>query len=259
VGEGCDRDDLELPGVQRELVEAVLASGTPVVLVLLTGRPYAIDWAVARCAAVVQAFFPGEEGGTALAGVLSGRVNPSGHLPVSIPRSAGAQPFSYLHPPLGGNGDVTNLSSTPALPFGHGLSYTTFEHTDLEVDAQVPTDGHIGASVRVTNTGDRPGADVVQLYARDVVGSVTRPVAQLVGYRRVHLEAGASAMVTFSVPTTRLAFSDRDLVRVVEPGELEVWVGPSCVERETEGCTTLTGPVHPVGVDAERWTAVTVG
>ena len=183
------------PGVQRELVEAVLATGTPVVLVLLTGRPYAIDWALERCAAVVQAFFPGEEGGTAVAGVLSGRVNPSGHLPVSMPRSAGAQPFTYLHPPLGGNGDVTNLRSTPALPFGHGLSYTTFVHSDLEVDAQVPTDGHIGASVRVTNTGDRPGADVVQLYAHDVVGSVTRPVAQLVGYRRVHLEAGESALV----------------------------------------------------------------
>jgi beta-glucosidase len=258
VGEGCDRDDLELPGVQRELVEAVLASGTPVVLVLLTGRPYAIDWAVARCAAVVQAFFPGEEGGTAVAGVLSGRVNPSGHLPVSLPRSAGAQPYTYLHPALGGNGDVTNLRSTPALPFGHGLSYTTFVHSDLEVDAQVPTDGHIGASVRVTNTGGRPGADVVQLYAHDVVGSVTRPVAQLVGYRRVHLEAGESALVTFSVPTTRLAFSDRDLVRVVEPGAVELWVGPSCAERETEARTALTGPVHAVGVDSPRWTAVSV-
>ncbi|WP_146929696.1 glycoside hydrolase family 3 N-terminal domain-containing protein [Cellulomonas xylanilytica] len=258
VGEGCDRDDLELPGVQRELVEAVLATGTPVVLVLLTGRPYAVDWALARCAAVVQAFFPGEEGGTAVAGVLSGRVNPSGHLPVSLPRSAGAQPFTYLHPQLGGNGDVTNLRSTPALPFGHGLSYTTFVHSDLEVDAQVPTDGHIGASVRVTNTGDRPGADVVQLYARDVVGSVTRPVAQLVGYRRVHLEAGESAVVTFSVPTTRLAFSDRDLVRVVEPGDVELWVGPSCAERDTEARLTLTGAVHPVGVDSPRWTAVSV-
>ncbi|KQR10531.1 beta-glucosidase [Cellulomonas sp. Leaf334] len=258
VGEGCDRDDLELPGVQRELVEAVLATGTPVVLVLLTGRPYAIDWALARCAAVVQAFFPGEEGGTALAGVLSGRVNPSGHLPVSLPRSAGAQPFTYLHPPLGGNGDVTNLKSTPALPFGHGLSYTTFVHSDLEVDAHVPTDGHVGASVRVTNTGDRPGADVVQLYARDVVGSVTRPVAQLVGYRRVHLEAGESAVVTFAVPTARLAFSDRDHVRVVEPGEVEVWVGPSCSEREAEARTSLTGPVHAVGVESPRWTAVSV-
>ncbi|WP_315094588.1 glycoside hydrolase family 3 N-terminal domain-containing protein [uncultured Cellulomonas sp.] len=258
VGEGCDRDDLELPGVQRELVEAVLATGTPVVLVLLTGRPYAVDWALESCAAVVQAFFPGEEGGTALAGVLSGRVNPSGHLPVSIPRSAGAQPYTYLHPPLGGDGDVTNLRSTPALPFGHGLSYTTFVHSDLEVDAQVPTDGHIGASVRVTNTGDRAGDDVVQLYARDVVGSVTRPVAQLVGFRRVRLEPGESVVVTFRVPTTRLAFSDRDLVRIVEPGAVEIWVGPSCAQRETEGRLTLTGAVHRVGLASDRWTTASV-
>ena len=113
VGEGCDRDDLELPGVQRELVEAVLATGTPVVLVLVTGRPYAVDWAMARCAAVVQAFFPGEEGSGAIAGVLSGRVNPSGKLPVSLPRSAGAQPYSYLHPALGEGDEVTNLATTP--------------------------------------------------------------------------------------------------------------------------------------------------
>ncbi len=133
VGEGCDRDDLELPGVQRALVEAVLETGRPVVLVLLTGRPYAVGWALDRCAAVVQAFFPGEEGGSAVAGVLSGRVNPSGRLPVSLPRPAGAQPWSYLHPPLAGDGDVTNLSSAPALPFGFGLSYTTFVHDELEV------------------------------------------------------------------------------------------------------------------------------
>ncbi len=152
VGEGCDRDDLELPGVQRELVEAVLATGTPVVLVLITGRPYAVDWALTRCAAVVQAFFPGEEGAGAIAGVLSGRVNPSGKLPVSLPRSAGAQPYSYLHPTLGGGHEVTNLPTTPAAPFGHGLSYSTFEHADLAVPATVPTDGALRVSVRVTNS-----------------------------------------------------------------------------------------------------------
>ena len=136
--------------------------------------------------------------GPAVAGVLSGRVNPSGHLPVSLPRSAGAQPFTYLHPALGGDGDVTNLRSTPALPFGHGMSYTTFEHADLVVDPAVPTDGRIGASVRVTNTGSLTGDDVVQLYARDLVGSVTRPVAQLVGYLRVNLEPGESAIVSIA-------------------------------------------------------------
>src|SRR5262249_29942315 len=153
VGEGCDRDDLELPGVQRQLTEAVQATGTPVILVLVTGRPYAVDWAMQGCAAVVQAFFPGEEGSGAIAGVLSGRVNPSGRLPVSMPRSAGAQPYSYLHPPLGEGDELSNLTTTPAAPFGFGLSYTTFEHTDLEVPKRVPTDTTLTVAIRTTNTG----------------------------------------------------------------------------------------------------------
>ena len=258
VGEGCDRDDLELPGVQRRLVEQVVATGTPVVLVLLTGRPYAVGWAVEGCAAVVQAFFPGEEGGPAVAGVLSGRVNPSGRLPVSLPRPAGAQPFSYLHPPLGGDGEVTNLSSSPALPFGFGLSYTAFEHDQLEV-ADAGTVHGVVVEVRVSNVGTRAGTDVVQLYGRDVHASVTRPVAQLLGYRRVDLEAGASARVRFTVPAARLAFTARDGRRVVEPGELRLWVGTSA--ESTAGAratTTLTGGVYEVGVTDGRWTTVDV-
>jgi len=258
VGEGCDRDDLELPGVQRELVEAVLATGTPVVLVLLTGRPYAIGWAVERCAAVVQSFFPGEEGGPAIAGVLSGRVNPSGRLPVSLPRSAGAQPFSYLHPALGGDGDVTNLASRPVLPFGHGLSYTSFTHTDLTVEPTATTDGPLVVTVRVTNTGERGGDDVVQLYGRDLVASVTRPVAQLLGYQRVHLERGQTAVVELVVPATRLSFTNRAGERVVEPGDVDLWVGPSCAERETQARVTLTGDVHRITADDPRWTATVV-
>jgi beta-glucosidase len=253
VGEGCDRDDLELPGVQRELVEAVLATGTPTVLVLLTGRPYAIDWAMRSCAAVVQAFFPGEEGSVAVAGVLSGRINPSGRLPVSLPRPAGAQPYTYLHPALGGGDEVTNLASTPAAPFGFGLSYTTFAYDDLTVPDQVPTAGTLPVTVRVTNTGTVAGDDVVQLYGHDVVGSVTRPVAQLLGFRRVHLLPGQSTTVRFAVPTTRLAFSDRTYTRVVEPGDVELWVGTSA-QRETQARTVLTGPPSPITVDSPRWT-----
>jgi beta-xylosidase len=253
VGEGCDRDDLELPGVQRDLVEAVLATGTPVVLVLLTGRPYAVDWALTRCAAVVQAFFPGEEGAGAIAGVLSGRVNPSGRLPVSLPGPAGAQPYSYLHPTLGEGSEVTNLAATPAAPFGHGLSYTTFEHADLTVPATVPTDGALRVSVRVTNTGAVAGDDVVQLYGHDLVASVTRPVAQLLGYRRVRLEPGQSVTVELTVPTTRLAFSDRALTRVVEPGDVELWVGTSA-QRDTQALTTLVGDTVPVTNASARWT-----
>jgi beta-glucosidase-like glycosyl hydrolase len=247
VGEGNDVESLELPGVQRELVEAVCATGTPVVLVVLSGRPYALGWALeGGPRAVVQAFFPGEEGGPAVADVLAGRVAPSGRLPVSLPRSAGAQPYTYLHPILGGPTDVTSADSTPALPFGHGLTYTTFARTGLTADAGIPTDGTIVARVTVRNTGTRAGTEVVQLYGHDVFASVTRPVAQLLAYRRVALEPGEEAVVRFEVPTARLAFTGRSGRRIVEPGDVELWVGASCADRETATTVRLTGPEHAV-------------
>ncbi|MDO4131571.1 glycoside hydrolase family 3 N-terminal domain-containing protein [Clavibacter michiganensis] len=262
VGEGNDVESLELPGVQRELVEAVRATGTPVVVVLLTGRPYAVAWALegeSAPAAVLQAFFPGEEGGSAIAGVLSGRVSPSGRLPVSLPRSAGAQPFSYLHPILGGPSEVTSADPTPVLPFGHGLSYTTFARSDLRVEASEVTAGEaFTATVVVRNTGDRDGTDVVQLYARDVQGSVTRPVAQLLGYLRLDLAAGESARVTFRVPTTRLALTDLRYRRVVEPGAVELWVGPSSAVKETEAAIAITGSAHHVTIADERYVGTSV-
>ncbi|PPG56151.1 glycosyl hydrolase [Rathayibacter sp. AY2B7] len=255
VGEGNDVESLELPGRQRELVEAVVATGTPVVLVLLTGRPYAVGWALdgpSAPAAVLQAFFPGEEGAGAIAGVVSGRVDPSGHLPVSLPRSAGAQPFSYLHPILGGPSDVTSADSTPVRPFGHGLSYTTFARTELAVEESAPTDGSFTAAVRVRNTGERAGTDLVQLYARDVFASVTRPVAQLLGYARVALEPGEEAEVRFEVPAARLAFTGREGVRIVEPGRVELWVGPDCATRETEAALELVGAAAAVDASSQR-------
>ncbi|WP_167132131.1 glycoside hydrolase family 3 N-terminal domain-containing protein [Paramicrobacterium chengjingii] len=256
VGEGNDTESLELPGVQRELVERVVATATPVVLVLLTGRPYAIDWAISgstRPGAVVQAFFPGEEGGTAIAGVLSGRVNPSGRLPVSLPRSAGAQPYSYLHPALGGTTDITTATSDPVLPFGYGLSYSMFEHTALVVDDMVVfTEATFTARVTVRNTGERRGTDVVQLYAHDEHASVTRPVAQLVGYARVELDAGDSVEVSFQVPPTRLAFTDREMRKVVEPGRIQLWVGSSCDDRETQTSIELTGETYEITGADER-------
>jgi beta-glucosidase len=238
-------------------VSRTSTTGTPVVLVLLTGRPYAVGWALERCAAVLQAFFPGEEGGCAIAGIISGRVNPSGRLPVSLPRSAGAQPYTYLHPKLGAGHEVTNLDTTPAAPFGHGLSYTTFSYTDLTAPGQVRTDGDIEVTVRVTNTGTRPGDDVVHLYGRDLVGSVTRPVAQLLGYRRIHLGPGESTTVEMVVPTTRLAFTDRHYQRIVEPGDVELWVGNSA-DRRAQTRTTLTGQVHPITTASPRWTTTAV-
>ncbi len=263
VGEGNDVDSLELPGVQRALVEAIVATGTPVVLLALTGRPYALDWALPhregasgmtaglgsvngsaatvgarrsdrpRPAAVLQAFFPGEEGGPAVAAVLSGRVSPSGRLPVSLPRSAGAQPSSYLHAALGGRTDVTSVDPTPVRPFGFGLGYTTFAHEDLTSAPTVPADGIIRASVLVRNTGPREGSDVVQLYAHDEVASVARPVAQLIGFQRVTLEAGTEQRIEFTVPAERLAFTGTDGIRRVEPGRIRLWVGSACDHEET--------------------------
>jgi beta-glucosidase len=230
-------------------------------MVVLSGRPYELGWAVGGPTApdaLLQAFFPGEEGGRAIAQVLSGRVAPSGHLPVSLPRSAGAQPFSYLHPKLGGSSEITSADSTPVLPFGHGLTYTTFERFDLSAAAEAPTSGTFRASVRVRNTGERAGTDLVQLYAHDVFASVTRPVAQLVGYARVDLAPGDEAIVEFDVPTARLAFTDRQFERIVEPGQIDLWVGQSCDERETTAAIVLTGGNHRVTAADGRLVAVRV-
>jgi len=268
VGEGNDSETLELPGVQRDLVEAVVATGTPVVMVALTGRPYAIGWALDgehRPAAVLQTFFPGEEGAAALAGVISGRVNPSGRLPVSLPRAAGAQPFTYLHPRLGGASDVTAADPTPVRPFGFGLSYSRVAYGDLVVDPEVGAGETFSASVEVTNVGERAVDDVVQLYGRDVVASVTRPVAQLLAFHRVALEPGQSATVRFDVPTQRFAFSDRTMTRVVEPGDVEVWVGADAAATAAAGDATarstvaVTGDVHVLTTaDPRRATAAVV-
>jgi beta-glucosidase len=261
VGEGNDVESLELPGVQRELVEAIQSTGTPVVLVLLTGRPYAIGWALDTAdapAAVVQAFFPGEEGGRALAGILSGRVHPSGRLPVSLPRSAGSQPFSYLHPILGGSSEITSADTTPVRPFGFGLGYTRFEHSELAVYGDVVAGESFSATVRVRNAGEHAGVDVVQLYGRDVFASVTRPVAQLVGYARIELQPGEEAVVRFDVPTGRFAFTGRRGTRIVEPGTVELWVGPSSADTETTSSIEITGDEYAVTTADPRLVDVAV-
>jgi beta-xylosidase len=229
VGEGNDTESLDLPGVQRRMVEALVATGTPVVMVLVTGRPYVLDWALdaegLKPAAVLQAFFPGEGGGLAIVDVIRGDFNPSGRLPLSLPRSAGAQPYTYLHSILGGPSDVTAADSTPLRPFGFGLSYTSFEYGELEVDREAMAGDVFTAGVTVTNSGARAGADVVQLYGHDILGTITRPVAQLLGYARVELAAGERVRLEFAIPTTRFAFTDRRMCKIVEPGDVEVWIG----------------------------------
>ncbi|WP_426568930.1 glycoside hydrolase family 3 N-terminal domain-containing protein [Streptomyces canus] len=248
-GEGCDVADLRLPGVQGDLLDALVATGVPVVLVLLTGRPYALGRWHGRLGAVVQAFFPGEEGGPAVAGVLSGRVNPSGRLPVSVPRVVGGQPWTYLQPPLGLAGEVSNLDPTPLYPFGHGRSYTSFAWEDFSggTETEIPTDGSYEVSVTVRNTGERAGAEVVQLYLHDPVASVTRPDVRLIGYQRLTLEPAESTRVTFRFHTDLSAFTDREGRRVVEPGALELRLGASSADLRHTARLRLTGPVREVG------------
>ncbi|GAA2025873.1 glycoside hydrolase family 3 N-terminal domain-containing protein [Catenulispora yoronensis] len=250
-GEGCDVEDLALPGVQHELLEAVLATGTPTVVVAVTGRPYALGPYVGRAAAIVQAFFPGEEGGPALAGILSGRVTPSGKLPVQIPARPGGQPTTYLHPRLGAHATTTSsLDTTPAFPFGHGLSYTEFAYSELELSAtEVPTDGAVEVSVTVSNTGAREGAEVVQLYAHDPIAQVTRPVTELVGFARVPLAPGESARVSFQLHTDRLSFTGLDMTRIVEPGEVRLSVGSSSSDLRARASVSLTGSTRTVAGD----------
>lgn len=258
-GEGCDATNLDLPGVQRQLVEAVLETGVPVILVLVTGRPYAVGWAEEKAAAILQVFFPGQEGAAAVAGVLSGRVNPSGRLPISMPNDPGASPYSYVHPPLGGPNGVSNIDTTPAFAFGHGLSYATFGYDDLEIaESAVDTDASIVASVRVRNTGTVAGDEIVQLYASDPVASVTRPLVQLVGYARVSLAPGDSACVDFDVPTRLLAFSGRDLVQRVEPGRIDLSIGRSSADLVSTRSIELVGAPHPVQLTDRRITTVSV-
>lgn len=259
-GEGCDAADLRLPGVQGELLDALVDTGVPVVLVLLTGRPYALGRWEGRLGAVVQAFFPGEEGGPAVAGVLSGRVGPSGRLPVSVPRLPGSQPWTYLQPPLGLANEVSNLDPTPLHAFGHGLSYTSFAWEDFQGgDTEITTDGSYDVSLTVRNTGDRAGTEVVQLYLHDPVASVTRPDVRLIGYRRLDLAPGESRRVTFGFHADLSAFTDRSGERVVEPGVLELRLGASSAEARHTTRLTLTGPRRVTGADRRLRCEVSTG
>jgi beta-glucosidase len=258
-GEGCDAEDLRLPGVQSELLEQLLDTGTPVVIVVVSGRPYALGDFADRAAGLVQAFMPGEEGGAAIAGVLSGRLVPSGKLPVQIPRHAGGQPNTYLQPPLGSveSAGISDLDATPLYAFGFGGSYTKFEVDDLRLSAtEVPTDGEFTVTARVRNTGSRTGDEVVQLYLHDVLAQVARPLKLLTGFARVSLEPGAAADVTFRVHADRTAYTAKDLRRIVEPGDLEVLVGTSSADLPGRAIVRITGAVREVGHDRTMMTPV---
>ena len=260
-GEGCDAEDLRLPGVQEDLLTALLDTGTPVVVVVVSGRPYALGAVSDRVAGLVQAFMPGEEGGGAIAGVLSGRVVPGGKLPVQIPRHPGGQPRTYLQPPLGSadSAGISNLDTTPLFPFGFGASYTSFAVDDLRLSAtEVPSDGELTVTARVRNTGTRAGDEVVQLYVHDVLAQVARPVRQLLGFARVTLEPGSAADVTFHVHADRTAYTTPGMQRIVEPGELEVFVGTSSRDLPCRATVSVTGDTRVVGHDRRLTTPVEV-
>ena len=263
-GEGCDATDLRLPGLQADLLDELLATGKPVVLVLVTGRPYAIGPGATRLAAAVQAFFPGQEGGRALAAVLSGTVVPSGKLPIEVPRLTSGQSPWYLAPPLGQRSSVSSADPTPLFPFGHGLSYTTFEYSDLSVRAEggsgvvIPTDGTAEIACTVRNTGARAGTEVVQLYLRDPVAQVVRPANYLAGFARVPLEPGQAARVVFRLHADRTAFCGVSGDRVVEAGLIEVQLGASSADLPLRGELELCGPERTVGADRVLCTPVTV-
>ncbi|MDQ0726674.1 beta-glucosidase [Microbacterium sp. W4I20] len=249
-GEGCDAPDLRLPGRQHDLVLAVLATGVPTVLVVVSGRPYALgEYGAAR--AIVQAFFPGADGAGAIAGILSGRVAPSGRLPVQIPRSPSAS-TTYLEPPLGRhNAGITVADPTPLYPFGYGLTRGRVEYESIDVPAALRTDGAAEVVVAVRNTG-ASAVEVVQLYASYPSGPVVRPEAQLVGFARIRIPAGARRTVRFTLEAARLAATGLDGRLSVDPGTVVLAAGPSAADRECAVSVRLTGPRHLVLARAGR-------
>jgi beta-glucosidase len=228
-----DRDDLTLLGRQEELARRVLATGTPTVVVLINGRPLAIPSLAAQAPAILECWYLGQETGTAVAEALFGDINPSGKLPISFPRSTGQIPVYYNHKPSAKRGYLFT-ERAPLFPFGHGLSYTNFTYSDLRVTPeQIAADGEAAVQVKVTNTGSRPGDEIVQLYIRDRVSSVTRPVKELAGFRRIHLAPGEAATVTFALTPRALRLLDLEMRWRVEPGLFDVMAGPSSAQVET--------------------------
>ncbi len=233
--EGHDRADLNLTGHQNDLVNAVLATGTPTVVVLVNGRPLTINDIAAKVPAIVEAWNPGEQGGTAVAEVLFGDYNPGGKLTITFPRSTGQLPVYYNYEPgWHAAGYCDGTPASPLYPFGFGLSYTTFEFSAPTLSsAKMKPDGKVDVSVDVTNTGARRGDEVIQLYIHDKYASRVRPVKELKGFKRVSLDPGEKKTVTFTLAGDDLAFYNPEMKRVVEPGTFDIMVGGSSVDVKT--------------------------
>lgn len=246
TGEFRDTTDLGLPGVQEKLVHAVLATGTPVVLVLIDGRPASIPGLVEPVNAILEAWVPGEEGARAILDTLTGKNNPGGKLPISVPRSAGQVPVFYNHKPSGMRsqiyGDYVNESVKPLFSFGYGLSYTQFKYSQLWIEKpQVSAGQSVDIALTVKNIGERAGDEVVQLYLRDLYASMPRPVKELKGFARVTLQPGESKEVCFHLPVNQMAFYDDDLKLVLEAGTIQVMAGGSSTDIQLYGQFEITG------------------
>jgi beta-glucosidase len=227
IGNPGDRDSLRMVGLQNRLVRSIVETGTPTVLVLINGRPISIDYAAEHVPAILEGWYLGEEGGTAAARVLFGDASPGGKLPVTFPRTVGGLPAYYYRKP---SADVPYLFAKrgPLFPFGHGLSYTTFSFSNLTLSpARIAREGETTVRVEVTNTGPREGDEVAQLYIRDQVSSVTRPIKQLRGFERLHLKPGETQTVRFKLTPAELGFYNAEMRWVVEPGTFDVMVGSS--------------------------------
>ncbi len=243
-GENKSRSSLDLPGRQLQLLQAVQATGKPVVLILINGRPLSINWADKFVPAILEAWYPGSKGGTALADILFGDYNPGGKLTVTFPKSVGQIPFNFPCKPssqvdggqnMGPDGNMTRVNGA-LYPFGYGLSYTTFEYSDLEISPKVITPNErVQVSLKVTNTGKRAGDEVVQLYTRDVISSVTTYEKNLAGFERIHLRPGETQTVTFTLDRKHLELLNADMKWVVEPGEFSIMAGASSEDIRLSG------------------------
>ena len=250
-GESRDSANLRLPGLQERLLLELAKTHKPIVLVLLTGRPYALGSVEDKVNAILEAWLPAEAGGQAIVDVLLGRVNPSGRLPISFPRSAGQIPVFHYVKPSGGRShwhkDYVDEPIEPLYPFGHGLSYTKFEYSNFHIESKrVPTAGEIVLKVDVKNVGDREGEEVVQLYVGREYGSVTRPVKELKGFARVHLEPGQKKTVQFKIHTDVLSYYNRRMELVVEPGVYKFMVGASSADIRFSDEVELVGEERKV-------------
>ena len=242
-GEGRDRSDIRLPGRQGEMIRRIAAAQVPVIVVIYGGSAVDMtDW-LDDADAVLMAWYPGEEGGGAVADILWGEASPSGRLPITFPRAVGELPLVYNHKPTGRFDGYLDLPGEPLFPFGFGLSYTEFRYSDLTVTpVAVAPDGTARISCEIRNAGPVAGAEVVQLYLHDRLATVVRPVLELKGFRKVLLEPGASATITFDLGPKELAFLDGDMKETVEPGEFEILIGSSCRDIRLKGVLTLILP-----------------